>query len=85
MVEQKAQATGLAIDENWIGQNIHPNALGELRDSKTGLYKLAGDYHRPIGRKLGGTESLHAEAMARYEQDASYRPEKLAEYLRSKK
>ena len=84
-MKQKAEAAGLVFDESWITENIHPNALGELRDSKTGLYKLAGDYHRPIGRKLGGNESLHAEAMARYEQDASYRPEKLAEYLRSKK
>ncbi len=84
-MKQKAEAVGLAFDENWIGQNIRPNAFGELRDSKTGLYKLTGDYHRPIGVKLGGNEMVHAEAMARYKKDSGYRPEKLVEYLGEEK
>jgi len=82
---QKAKDTGLAVDENWIRENIQPNAFGELRDSKTGLYKLTGDFHRPIGIKLGGNELVHAEAMARYKKDSGYRPENLVKYLEGKK
>lgn len=84
-MKHKAEAAGLAFDEKWITENIHPEALGELRDSKTGLYKLAGDYHRPIGAKLGGNESVHPETITRYEGDTSYRPEKLVEYLNNRK
>ncbi len=81
-MKQKAGDVGLVFDENWIAQNVHPNALGELRNSRTGLYKLSVDYHRPIGVKLGGNESVHAEVMVRYEKDSGYQPENLMEYLK---
>ncbi len=80
---QKAKDAGLAFDENWIRENIQPNAFGDLRDSKTGLYKLTGDFHRPIGIKLGGNESIHPEVINRYKNDSRYRPDKLVEYLES--
>lgn len=83
-MKQKAEAAGLAFDEDWIRDNIHPDALGELRNSSTGLYKLSSAYHRPIGVKLAGNESVHPETMARYKKDAGYRPENLVTYLKKK-
>lgn len=82
-MKQKAEAAGLGFDENWIRENIHPNALGELRNSKTGLYRLAGDYHRPIGVQERGNETVYSQAIARYERVAGYRPKNLVEYISS--
>ncbi len=84
-MKEKAEAAGLAFDAAWIDQHIKPDPLGELRDSRTGLYKLSRDYHRPIGEQERGNEAVHPAAVTRYKNDSDYRPEKLVEYLNNKK
>lgn len=80
-MQEKAESAGLAFNRDWVDRNIRPDPLGELRKSKTGLYGLTSDYHRPIGAQERGHESVHPAALTRYQSDPEYRPEKLVEYL----
>ncbi|MGY1687854.1 DUF2235 domain-containing protein [Geodermatophilus sp. SYSU D00867] len=58
-----------------------PDPLGELRDSRTGLYRLLPRYHRPIGVGHPRTESLASTTVRRYLQDERYRPPGVASFL----
>lgn len=84
-MKKKAEACGLEFDEAAVGSlGINPDWNGELRDSKTGLYALTGDYIRPIGKAPNANEAVQPEAKRRFEQRADYKPENLAEYLARK-
>ncbi len=80
-MKEKAQGAELAFDEDYVRENIAPKWDGELRDSKTGLYKLAPDYHRPIGLCENAAEKVHPEALRRYKNLPGYKPNKLTDYL----
>lgn len=66
---------------------VVPDAMGELHDSRTGLYRLVRPVSRPVGEardKDGhpdGKEYLSTTAKQRYESSASYRPPGLSRYL----
>ncbi|KPC60739.1 DUF2235 domain-containing protein [Streptomyces chattanoogensis] len=65
---------------------VRPLVMGELHDSRTGLYRLAGTLHRPIGRTadgggLDGSQYLAVTTKARHDGDAAYRPPELDRYL----
>jgi hypothetical protein len=65
---------------------VRPLVMGELHDSRTGLYRLAGPLHRHIGRTadgaaLDGSQYLAVPARERHDGDAAYRPPELARYL----
>ena len=84
-MKDKAEACGLAFDQDYIQQTFVPNHLGELRDSKTGLYALLRDAVRSIGEGYNANEAIHRSAVDRMEQafNPSYRPTNLLSYLQS--
>jgi uncharacterized protein (DUF2235 family) len=60
---------------------LAPQYDGPPRDSRTALYRLFPRYHRPIGTSHERTESVASTAVLRHQQDPSYRPPSLVEYL----
>jgi len=92
----KARDAGLAFDQAALkAHEIRPRALGPLHNSKVGLYRLTAGIDRTIGiskndsRTSSGprestdpTQSLHATVRERWDGDATYRPEKVREYLK---
>ena len=76
----RAESCGLFLEPGWRAR-LKPNAIGELRDSRTGLYKLMGKAVRPIGKQKNGFEKAHNRAMDRMTRDpAGYAPENLVAY-----
>jgi len=61
---------------------VRPDPRGELHESRTGLYLLQPPLHRPIGRKDPAHERVAATAKQRYDDDPTYRPPELTDYLR---
>ena len=82
-MKEKAEACGLAFDQAAFQARCKPNALGELRNSKTGIYRPWRDAIRPIGKGKNSNESVHESALRRMDQDPSYRPANLVRYRRS--
>ncbi|MPY64658.1 DUF2235 domain-containing protein, partial [Streptomyces spongiae] len=66
---------------------VRPLVMGELHDSRTGLYRVADPLHRPIGRAAKGSDGLDTgqylavPARERHDGDAAYRPPELEKYL----
>ncbi len=88
-MKEKAEGCGLAFDPNYIAQNVRANHLGELRDSKVGLYRPFPDAIRSIGQVRDATkqretnERVHPSAVERREQSRNppYSPPNLNDYL----
>ena len=57
--------------------------VGELRDSRTGFYKLMGRAEREIGKQKNGFEKVHNRAIDRMVRDPSYVPGNLVAYRKS--
>jgi uncharacterized protein (DUF2235 family) len=69
----EAKAAGLALDSEVLAvRPLRPDPAGKLHDSKTGLYNLTPGRDRPID--VGGTQSIHPSALARWDADRKYRP-----------
>jgi uncharacterized protein (DUF2235 family) len=79
----RAEALGLCLASTWR-TSVHPNALGELRDSRTGLYLLMGKAERAIGQQKNGFEKAHNRALDRMVRDPDYVPANLVTYQKSK-
>jgi len=76
----RAEQRGLFLGLDWRTR-VKPDALGELRDSRTGLYQFMGKAVRPIGKQKNGFEKAHNTAMDRMTRDPSgYAPENLVAY-----
>lgn len=73
--------------EKSIDFRVRPDALGDLRDSRTGMYRLSKPWHRAIGEAANaegvpdGNEFLAVPAKERYDREPGYRPPKLERYL----
>jgi len=82
-MKDRAEACGLAFDPAYVAANVKPNPLGELRDSKVGLYEPLPEAIRPIGEQERGNESVHRSAVERKERsvDPTYGPPNLRRYL----
>lgn len=90
---QRAKECGLTFNQDAFpplppedppGDNrprLAPSHRGELRESRTRLYRLFPKRHRRIGATHERTESLASTAVLRHQQDGSYRPPRLGEYL----
>jgi uncharacterized protein (DUF2235 family) len=77
---KEAQACGLKLDPGTFA----PNALGELHDSMTTLYRLLRPYDRKLACRDGepiGVSSLASSARTRHEGDATYVPPGLQQWL----
>jgi uncharacterized protein (DUF2235 family) len=60
--------------------DIAPDPLGELHESRTGIYKLVAPYLRPIGRQAHGNERI-SSAAARRNSQVSYSPSNLTDAM----
>ncbi|MBI3223556.1 MAG: DUF2235 domain-containing protein [Mycolicibacterium cosmeticum] len=58
----------------------HPN--GAFEDSRKGLYRWIGPFHRKIGAATRGHESVASSAVFRHSHFAGYAPGGLVDYLR---
>lgn len=72
----------ITVTPQWKGWD------GELRDSKTGAYKLVADYIRAIGETVSGNEIVHQTASTRFgkmalveQKKEVYNPVNLRKYL----
>jgi uncharacterized protein (DUF2235 family) len=79
---RKAEGCGLYLEPGWHDR-WKPDELGELRDSRTGFYKLMGRAERPIGKQKNAYEKVHRRAIARMERDPAYKPANLVAYRQS--
>ena len=80
----RAEQRGLFLEPGWRTK-LNPNAMGELRDSRTGFYKLMGKAVRPIGKQKNGFERAHNRATDRMTRDpAGYAPANLVAHRNSK-
>jgi uncharacterized protein (DUF2235 family) len=76
----RAVHCGLELDRRWRDR-IDPDEFGELRESRTGLYKLMGRAERAIGKQKNGCERVHNAAVDRMTRDpAHYGPANLVAY-----
>jgi len=80
MVE-KAESLGLEFDSNYL-KPFRPCFNSLLQDSMTGIYKLLGEYVRPIGEHLAAGEVLHKSVVDRKNLPAcNYNPQNLTAFL----
>jgi uncharacterized protein (DUF2235 family) len=68
----KAKLCGLSFDMNYVEKFSHPNYLGELRDSRTVIYKPWRPYNRVKGN--GVNEDVHETLIERKKTDFDYKP-----------
>ncbi len=81
----RAEKRGLALDARWRGRVV-PDEFGELRNSRTGIYRLLGRSERLLGKQGQGFERLHHTPIDRMERDpADYEPQNAIDYLKSAK
>jgi uncharacterized protein (DUF2235 family) len=79
----RARSCGLAFDDDELKEaTANRDPLGTLHDSRTKLYKLTRPKPRTIGDPKFSPQSLASSAVQRTEQNPSYAPEKLLEYLK---
>jgi uncharacterized protein (DUF2235 family) len=79
----RAEGCGLYLEPGWRDK-VKPNPAGELRDSRTGFYKLMGAAVRKIGGQKNGFEKAHNGAMDRMVRVPEYAPANLVAYKGSK-
>lgn len=80
-MKEKAEGAGLEFDEDYIEENIRPDANGVVRNSKKGIYRLIPDFHRVIGALQSAREDVRSEAIERFKRDPEYKPFNLQQYL----
>lgn len=82
-MKEKAAACGLAFDEAYFREECQPDPLGELRESKTGIYAGLADAIRPIGGAKRANETVHESAITRLQQvrRPAWRPANLVRFL----
>lgn len=77
MVE-KAKLHGLGFDEDYLLNNVKPNPLGTLYDSRKGIFKFTPDYVRPVLKTQYADEQISNTVFERMENIASdYHPENI--------
>ncbi len=81
-MKSKAEVAGLTFDASYFEHDFSPNPLGELRESKIGLYDKFPDFLRPIGRGLNSNETVDPSVFERMEENPRYRPPNVESYSR---
>ena len=81
----RAEKRGLALDPRWRVRVV-ADEFGELRNSRTGIYRFLGRSERLLGKQEQGFERLHHTPIDRMERDpADYEPQNAIDYLKSAK
>jgi uncharacterized protein (DUF2235 family) len=80
-----ASQCGLTVDEDYFRTQVHADPLGELRDSRTGFYRLFREYVRPVSNAgvAPAHETIHPTVQKRLARDPLYRPPNLRRELNS--
>lgn len=82
-IVEKAEALGLMVDSGYLA-HFRPCFNSVLQDSMTPMYRLYGEYVRPIGQHLPAGEVVHRSPLDRRAlPDCHYAPPNLAAYLSS--
>ncbi len=83
-MKEKAEGCGLVFNQEYIESSIKPDPLGELRDSKVGLFRVFPDAVRAIGVGKRGNEAAHPSALRRLSESRNpvYAPSNLTDYLK---
>ena len=77
----RARDAGLELDaEAMAAHPLSPDPAGVIHHSKTGFYKFTRGIDRAID--TGGTQSVHASAIARWDNDPSYCPNNLLAWFK---
>ncbi len=77
----KARETGLAFDEAYVS-SLKPDAKASLHESRTLPYRFLRSHIRPIGNGQRSRESVHPSTCDRRQNDSSYYPANLEDYVR---
>ena len=78
----RAVTHGLAFDDDYRNAKVHPNPLGRIHRSWTGMYRVKGRHVRPIGESPPGLESVHSSVRERFLNVPSYRPANVMAFLK---
>lgn len=78
---ERARTNGLTFKPELSVPPPSPNALGELHDSRTGIYRILPVFDRQIGTIDGTHEYVASSAVTRTRQLRAYRPKSLMSYL----
>ncbi len=85
-MKERAESCDLAFDRTYVDSNITPNAMGAMRDSRTGIYRLM----RPFVRRIVGAgtapthDKIHPSVTERMLRDPTYQPQNVPAPVRSK-
>ena len=83
-MKEKANECGLAFDEGYVSEVVHPKPAGILHNSMTGFYRLTRGITRNLNPDTGTNIALHLAAVERHEVDPPrYAPENLVEYVKN--
>ena len=78
---EKAEGFGLEFDSEYLG-HFRPCFNSTLNDSMTLLYRVMGDYHRPVGEHRQHGEQVHQSVVDRLAlKGLAYAPRNLAQEL----
>jgi len=77
-----AEKLGLYLGPDWRTR-LKFSELGEMRDSRTGIYKLMGMAVRAMGKQKNGFEKVHNRAIGRMVMNQDYRPSNLVAYRKA--
>jgi len=78
---EKAIACGLDLDLGYLSEVAHPDPMGVLHDSRTGVYRWLRPHLRTIDDGNGANESVSEAAMRRLRESEGYAPRNLVEYV----
>lgn len=80
-MQRRAATHGLAFDEAYVEEHVSPNVLGELRESRRGMYRLSRPFVRAIG-ETSESETVHSSALERHQHpDTDYQPPNLMKWI----
>jgi len=74
---ERARACGLAFYPAYLDRHIDVRSLGEVRDSRTGIFRLLPSHVREVCAEdpdFVAYERIHQSVVERLRSDASYRP-----------
>ncbi|MGV8879369.1 MAG: DUF2235 domain-containing protein [Sphingobacteriaceae bacterium] len=71
----KAKATGLSFEEQYVSDHVKPKADGELYNSFAFPFSLAGKFIRPVMLSTYARESVHPSVFERMQKLPGYKPE----------
>ena len=75
----EAKVAGLALEAH-LKQSLNMNPTATLHNSRRSFYRIKSKFYRPIEHGKGEV-MIHKGVKQRWDQDSSYRPKNLNEYI----